>query len=84
MYLQFWLDGYHLTPYSSKVEAGIAYDEIEAGVYNNPVKGYLAGRGEGNVEFEGFFDSASHTALQTVGTTRLANCSLMAITLHQG
>lgn len=72
LYLQFWLDGYHLTPYSSNVEAGAAYDEIEAGVYNNPVKGYLSGRGEGAIEFEGFFDSASHTALKTVAATKLA------------
>jgi len=75
LYLQFWLDGYHLTPYSSNVEAGAAYDEIEAGAYNNPVKGYLCGRGEGSLEFEGFFNKAeggSHQALKTVGVNKVA------------
>lgn len=75
LYLQFWLDGYHLTPYSSNVEAGIAYDEIEAGTYNNPVKGYLSGRGEGQIEFEGFFNKAqggSHAALKAVGVDKAA------------
>jgi len=75
-YLEFWLDGYKLTPLASEVIPSIEFETIEAGAYNNPVKQYLCGRGEGAIEFSGFFDStltgATHEALKTVGVDKMA------------
>lgn len=75
LYLEFWLDGYKLTPLASEVTPAIEYETIEAGAYNTPVKQYLCGRGDGSLEFAGFFDStttgASHEALKTVGIDKV-------------
>lgn len=76
LYLEFWLDGYKLTPLASEVTPSIEFETIEAGAYNNPVKQYLCGRGEGSLEFSGFFDStltgATHEALKLVGVDKVA------------
>lgn len=77
LYLSFWLDGYKLTSNASNVEVGAECDQIDAGAYGNAVKGYLAGRAESRIEFEGFFDdavTATHPALKTPGgaTNKLA------------
>lgn len=76
LYLEFWLDGYKLTPLASEVTPSIEYETIEAGAYNNPVKQYLCGRGEGSIDFSGLFDSttdgATHEALKQVGIDKVA------------
>jgi len=75
LFLEFWVDGYHLTADSTNVEAGATCDEIEAGSYNNQVKQYVAGRSEGLISFSGFFNpdtGGSHAALQTMDTAKVA------------
>jgi len=75
LYLNFWIDGYALTSDSTNVEAGISYDEIEAGAYASAGKSYLMGRGEGMIAFNGFFNkdtAGSHNALKTLGTAKTA------------
>lgn len=76
LYLEFWLDGYKLTPLATEAPVSIEYDTIEAGAFNNPVKQYLCGRAEGSIEFNGLFDStttgATHEALKTIGIDKVA------------
>lgn len=73
LHLNFWIDGYALTSDSTNVEAGISYDEIEAGAYDSAGKSYLMGRGEGLISFSGFFNkdtAGSHNALKTLNTAK--------------
>lgn len=75
LYLNFWVDGYKLTPYSSNVEVETTADEIEAGAYDVAVKGYLNGRMDGLISWQGFFNKAtagSHAAMAGVATNKTA------------
>lgn len=75
LFLEFWIDGHHLTSDSTNVEAGATSDEIEAGAYNTAVKQYLGGRAEGLISFSGFFNpdtGGSHAALKTMDTAKTA------------